>query len=84
MLTSKYEYDAGNGRNTGNDFYQTLGSTNTIGRYFSGYTTNWNWMNYYAHADYTYNNILQASVNMAIMLLHLQVQMSPVSMSIHR
>ncbi len=26
MLTSKYEYDAGNGRNTGNDFYQTLGS----------------------------------------------------------
>jgi TonB-linked SusC/RagA family outer membrane protein len=66
MLTSKYEYDAGNGRNTGNDFYQTLGSTNSIGRYFSGYTTNWNWMNYYAHADYTYNNMLQASVNMAI------------------
>ena len=25
MLTSKNEYDAGEGRNTGNDFYQTLG-----------------------------------------------------------
>ena len=66
MLTTKNEYDAGEGRNTGNDFYQTLGSVQAIGRRFLGYTNNWNWMNFYAHADYTYNDMVQASVNMAV------------------
>lgn len=65
MMTTKNEYDAGEGRNTGNDFYQTLGST-TEGRRFLGYTNNWNWMNFYAHADYTYNDMVQTSVNMAV------------------
>lgn len=65
MMTTKNEYDAGEGRNTGNDFYQTLGST-TEGRRFLGYTNTWNWMNFYAHADYTYNDMVQAAVNMSV------------------
>lgn len=66
VLTTKNEYDAGSGRNTANDFYQTLGSTQSVGRYFHGYVDKWNWMNFYAHADYTYNEMLSASVNMAV------------------
>jgi len=58
LMTTKNEYDAGEGRNTGNDFYQTLG--------FLGYINSWNWTNFYGHADYTYNNMVQASVNIAV------------------
>lgn len=64
-MTTKNEYDAGEGRNTGNDFYQTLGST-IDGRRFLGYINSWNWTNFYGHADYTYNNMVQASVNIAV------------------
>jgi TonB-linked SusC/RagA family outer membrane protein len=63
LMTTKNEYDAGEGRNTGNDFYQTLGST-IDGRRFLGYINNWT--NFYGHADYTYNNMVQASVNIAV------------------
>ena len=65
LMTTKNEYDAGEGRNTGNDFYQTLGST-IDGRRFLGYINSWNWTNLYGHADYTYNNMVQASVNIAV------------------
>ena len=66
ILTTQNEYDAAFARNTTNDFYQVLGSGDKIGRYFDGYLAKWNWMNIYAHADYTYNNILNAAVNMSI------------------
>lgn len=66
VLMSKKEYDAGVGRNTANDFYQTLVNVQSVGRYFYGYLEQWNWMNFYAHADYTYKNMLSASVNMAV------------------
>lgn len=65
MVMTKNEYDAGIGRNTPNDFYQTLNST-TNGRYFYGFLDKWNWMNFYGHADYTYNNKIAASVNVAV------------------
>ena len=65
LMTTKNEYDAGVGRNTGNDFYQTLGST-TDGRRFLGYINSWNWTNFYGHANYTYNSMVQASVNIAV------------------
>ena len=64
-ITDK-EYDAGIGRNTPNDFYQTLGDVNSIGVYFDGYAEKWNWMNYYLHADYTYNKLLKFSANMSV------------------
>lgn len=66
VLTTENEYDGAYARNTTNDFYQVLGSSTKIGTYFDGYLAKWNWMNIYAHADYTYNNVLNASVNMAI------------------
>lgn len=66
VLTTENEYDGAYARNTTNDFYQVLGSADKIGSYFDGYLAKWNWMNIYAHADYTYNNILNASLNMAI------------------
>lgn len=58
-LTTNYEYDAAFGRNSNNDFYQTLGDAQTLGKYFSGYNNKWNWMNAYAHADWTYNNMVK-------------------------
>ena len=66
VLTTRHEYDGGAGRNTPNDYYQTLGDTDDLGRKVFGYLDAWNWMNFYAHADYTYNDLLQASVNLAV------------------
>ena len=59
MMTTSYEYDAGFGRNSNNDFYQTLGDAQSLGKYFSGYNNKWNWMNAYLHADWTYNNMVK-------------------------
>ena len=59
MLTTSYEYDAGFGRNSNNDFYQTLGDAQTLGKYFSGYNNKWNWMNAYLHADWTFDNTVK-------------------------
>ena len=59
-LTTSYEYDAAFGRDTPNDYYHTL--TDVPGdnpRYFSGYNNKWNWMNAYAHADWTYDNMVK-------------------------
>lgn len=61
-ITTSYEYDASYGRNTSNDFYQTLGDAQSLGKYFSGYNNKWNWLNIYAHADYTYNHLLRLGV----------------------
>lgn len=66
LITTDNEYDAGTGRNTANDFYKTLDSVDDLGRYFYGYTENWNWMNFYAHADYTYMNMWKVSANMSV------------------
>lgn len=66
ILTTRHEYDAGAGRNTPNDYYQTLGDVNDLGRRVLGYLNTWNWMNFYAHADYTWKNQLQASVNLGV------------------
>lgn len=61
-LTTSYEYDAGFGRNSNNDFYQTLGDAKPLGKYFSGYNNKWNWMNVFAHADWTYDNTVKLGV----------------------
>ena len=61
-VTTSYEYDAGFGRNSNNDFYQTLGDAQSLGRYFSGYNNKWNWMNVYAHADWTFLNLVKVGL----------------------
>lgn len=62
VVTSSVEYDMATGRNTGNDFYQTIGSAQTIGRYFSGYNNKWNWMGGYLTADYKLGNLVTAGL----------------------
>jgi TonB-linked SusC/RagA family outer membrane protein len=65
MMTSD-KFHAGSGRNTANDFYQTLGDVSTIGRYFFGYSNVWNWLNANIHGDYTYNDLIKTSMNLAV------------------
>lgn len=64
ILTTRNEYDAGKGRNTPNDFYQTLTSTTQTQR-FLGYLNTWNWMNFYGNVEYTYKDVLQAGINLS-------------------
>lgn len=66
VMTTRREYDAGKGFNTVNDYYQTLDKvTNTHNLAFFGYIDLWNWMNYYVHADYTFNDLLRADLNVS-------------------
>ncbi len=62
VVMTKNEYDMASGRNTPNDFYQTMGDANSIGRNFSGYNNVWNWMGGYVAADYTFGNLFRAGV----------------------
>ena len=66
ILKSRTEYDMATGRNTANDFYQTMGDTKSLGKYFDGYNNQWNWLNGYAQATYTYGNLAKAGVVVAI------------------
>ncbi|MFB6341255.1 SusC/RagA family TonB-linked outer membrane protein [Saccharicrinis sp. FJH62] len=61
-LITRHEYDAGKGTNTASDFYRTLDYV-TQDKDFWGYIEEWNWMNFYGHADYTLNNLLTLSAN---------------------
>lgn len=63
VLMTSIETDMGVGRNTANDFYQTLSDVQSVGRYFSGFTEKWNWLSAYAHAAYTYSNLATAAIN---------------------
>lgn len=65
MLMTSYEYDSSFGRNSNNDFYQTLGDAQALGRYFSGYNNKWNWLNIYANAAYTFNGIVRLGATVA-------------------
>lgn len=61
-VVNSYEYDAAFGRNSNNDFYQTMGDAQALGKYFSGYNNKWNWMDFYAHADYILAHALKLGV----------------------
>lgn len=65
-MTMTKEYDTGAGYNTASDYYQTLDKVQDNNNVdFYGYSDDWNWLNLYAHGDYTWNNLLRGSVNMA-------------------
>ncbi|MBP5680456.1 MAG: SusC/RagA family TonB-linked outer membrane protein [Bacteroidales bacterium] len=66
VLKSSVEYDMGAGRNTANDFYQTLGDSQSIGRYFDGYNNQWNWLNGYVQANYSYGNWMRAGLSASL------------------
>ena len=59
-------YDAGTGYNTANDFYNTLNNVTSNGRTYSGFNQIWNWMNYNANAQYTYNHQIALGVGMSV------------------
>ncbi len=65
-LLTRQEFDAGNGRNTSSDFYTTLSHVSNDGRNFWGYINMWNWMSGYGYADYTFNKLLTASLNVSV------------------
>lgn len=65
-LISSKEYDAGLGYNTANDFYQTLDYVEGGSESFYGYIDEWNWMNLYAHGDYTWKSLIRTSLNVAV------------------
>ncbi len=65
MMKTRREYDSGTGMNTASDYYKNLENVSTIGRFFYGYIDFWNWMNFFAKAEYNYNHLLFAGVNMA-------------------
>jgi len=62
ILKSKTEYDMATGRNTANDFYQTMGDTQSLGKYFDGYNNQWNWLNGYLQANYMFANLAKAGL----------------------
>ncbi len=64
-IRTNFETDMGVGRNTPSDFYQTLSDVQTLGRFFNGYASKWNWMNAYAGASYTWNSLVNAGVNIS-------------------
>ncbi len=66
LLRSHKEYDAGAGYNTANDFYQTLDYVESGSESFYGYIDDWNWMNFYAHGDYTWKSLIRTSLNVGI------------------
>ncbi|MFV0506659.1 MAG: SusC/RagA family TonB-linked outer membrane protein [Bacteroidales bacterium] len=66
-MTNTKEYDAGVGYNTASDYYQTLDKVQDVNNVdFYGYSDDWNWLNFYAHGDYTWNNLVRGSVNAAV------------------
>ena len=60
------EYDAGTGYNTANDFYKTLGYVTSSSRKYYGYVNAWNWINYNANANYTFNHQFSLGANVAL------------------
>lgn len=63
MMTTTQEFDKGQGLNTQSDFFRTLGDVNAnFGRSVSGWQNRWNWMNFYARAEYSYKGLLTAGV----------------------
>lgn len=61
VIQSQTEYDMATGRNTANDFYQTMGDTQSIGKYFDGYNNQWNWLNGNVQVGYQYANLARAT-----------------------
>jgi len=62
VIQTKTEYDMATGRNTANDYYQTMGDTQSIGKYIDGYNNKWNWLNGYMQANYTFGNLVRAGL----------------------
>lgn len=65
MILKSYETDISEGFNTASDDYQTLNNTQDEKRTF-GSLTQWNYLGFNLHGDYTYNNIVRGSLGLAV------------------
>ena len=65
MIMKDYEVDISEGYNTASDDYQTMDNTTDAKSSF-GSLTEWNYMGFNLHADYTYNNIVRGAVGLAL------------------
>jgi TonB-linked SusC/RagA family outer membrane protein len=65
IISNSFETDMGVGRNTANDFYQTLADVQRVGRFFSGYGAKWSWLNAYLQAAYTYSDLFRVAANVS-------------------
>lgn len=64
-LRRNSEYDASSGYNTANDYYRSLSKVTDEWNIF-GDNDDWRWLSGYLHGDYTYDNLLRASLGVTI------------------
>ena len=65
IMTTSAEYDLSSGYNTANDYYKTLDKT-TDEAVTDGYINKWVWANYYVNAGYTWNQLVDARLNVSL------------------
>lgn len=63
IMTKSYEYDASSGYNSANDYNRTLSKV-TDEWSILGSNDDWKWLSFYAHGDYTYDNLWKATIGM--------------------
>lgn len=65
LITKDVEVDISEGYNTASDYYKTLDNTNAEQSSY-GSNTEWNYLGYSLHADYTYNKLIKAYAGFAL------------------
>ena len=64
-ITRSLEYDMSEGFNTPNDYYKTLGNTNSE-KLTTGDNVDWKHFGFTLHGDYTWNKILKGTANLVV------------------
>lgn len=64
-ITRSLEYDMSEGFNTPNDYYKTLGNTNSE-KLTTGDNVDWNHLSFTLHGDYIWNKIFKGTANLVI------------------
>ncbi len=63
LMTKSFEYDAGDGYNSANDFYKSLSKVADEWGLI-GDNDDWKWLSLYAHGDYVYDNLLKTTLSL--------------------
>lgn len=64
IITKDIEVDISEGFNTANDYYKTLDNTQNE-KDSRGDNTEWNYMGFVLHGDYTYNRLIKGSIGLS-------------------
>ena len=65
FITRSLEYDMSEGYNTPNDYYKTLGNTNSE-KLTTGDNVDWKHLGFTFHGDYTWNRIFKGTANLVL------------------